>query len=132
MVAGALSGAFGHEGPHRYVLCVLAITASAALFGASLTAVDHPAWPGWIAGALGGLGAFGLTADIVASAGRRVEDTRPPASLAAIVIASGFVLAGLSLVVSPVSLVALVAALWLAIGRRQRSQRKHEGLRVLR
>lgn len=132
MVAGAISGAFGHQGLHRHVLGVLAIVAAALLFGASLTAVDHPAWPGWIAGAAAGLGAFGLTEDVVSSARQRVEGGRPPGSLVAIVVASGLVLAALSLVVSPVSLVALAAALWLAIGRRRRSQRKHEGLRVLR
>jgi cytochrome c-type biogenesis protein CcmH/NrfF len=42
------------------------------------------------------------------------------------------VVAGLSLIVEPVSLVVLAALAWLWFARRQRAQRKHEGLRVLR
>lgn len=132
MAAGAISGAFGHEGLHRHVLGVAAIAAAAVLFGASLASGDHPAWPGWIAGALAGLGAFGVTEDIVSSAGQRVEGGSAPLALVGMVLAASLVLAGLSLVVSPISLVALAALLWLAFGRRRRSQRKHEGLRVLR
>jgi hypothetical protein len=48
------------------------------------------------------------------------------------VVLAAVVLAGLSLVISPISLVALAALGFLGISRRQRAQRKHEGLRVLR
>jgi hypothetical protein len=42
------------------------------------------------------------------------------------------VLAGLSLLVPPVSLLAVLALVWLAAARRRRAARKYEGLRVLR
>jgi hypothetical protein len=47
------------------------------------------------------------------------------------VLASAIV-ALLSLFVPPFSLVAALALAWLAVSRRRREQRKHEGLRVLR
>jgi hypothetical protein len=49
-----------------------------------------------------------------------------------IVVVAALVEAVLSMVLPPVSLVALAGLAWLGISRRQRAQRKHEGLRVLR
>ena len=42
------------------------------------------------------------------------------------------IVAAVSLVFKPFSLLALVALLWLWISRRRQAERKHEGLRVLR
>jgi len=42
------------------------------------------------------------------------------------------VVAAVSLVAPPFSLVALLALAWLSLSRRRRDERKHEGLRVLR
>jgi hypothetical protein len=131
MAAGAIDAALGGDGAARAALAAVAAIAAAVLFGASLAEADHPAWPGWIVGGAVGLGAFRLTSGIVAGAGQRVAGGRA-LGLAAMVLAASLVLTGLSLLVSPIALVALAAALWLAMGRRRRSQRKHEGLRVLR
>jgi hypothetical protein len=131
-IAGALSGARPLGGPVLYLPGALAVVGGALLFGASLAAEDHPAWPGWIVGALIGLGAFGLTAVVVAAAGRRTGEGGSGGSLAAIVIIFALVLAGLSVLVPPVSLLALLGALWLALSRRRAASRKYEGLRVLR
>ena len=42
------------------------------------------------------------------------------------------IVAAVSLVLKPFSLLVLVALLWVWISRRRRAERKHEGLRVLR
>jgi hypothetical protein len=41
-------------------------------------------------------------------------------------------LAGLSILLPPVSLAVLAALVWLGLSRRRRAQRKYEGLRILR
>jgi hypothetical protein len=47
-------------------------------------------------------------------------------------VVAALVLAGLSLLFGPVSLVAALALAWLGRARRRRASRKHQGLRVLR
>jgi hypothetical protein len=54
------------------------------------------------------------------------------AGVAGLAIVAAVVLAGLSLLFGPISLVAAVALAWLGRVRRRRASRKHEGLRVLR
>jgi hypothetical protein len=49
-----------------------------------------------------------------------------------IVVLAAVVLAGVSLVLEPFSLVVLVALVLLWMSRRRQAERKHEGLRVLR
>ena len=49
-----------------------------------------------------------------------------------IVVVAAVVIAGISLVFKPFSLLVLAALLWLWISRRRRAEREHEGLRVLR
>ncbi len=131
-VAGAVAGAIRLAGPPLYICGTLGVVGGAILFGLSLEAADHPAWPGWVVGAILALGAFGLTAVIVAAAGRRAEEQGSGGSLAVIVVFAALVLAALSLLIPPISLLALLAALWLALSRRRAADRKYEGLRVLR
>jgi hypothetical protein len=50
----------------------------------------------------------------------------------AIVVLAAVVVAGVSLVLKPFSLLVFVALLWLWFSRRRQAERKHEGLRVLR
>jgi hypothetical protein len=57
---------------------------------------------------------------------------QPSSSITAIVVLAAAAVALLSLVLPPVSLPALGALAWLALSRRRRESRKHEGLRVLR
>lgn len=131
-VGGAIAGSNRLGGPALYLPGGLAVVGGAILFGASLAAEDHPAWPGWVAGAIVALGTFALTAAIVAAAARRAGEHGSGASLVAIVIVFALALAALSLLIPPVSLAALVVALWLALSRRRAASRKYEGLRVLR
>jgi hypothetical protein len=136
-VAGAIAGAVaarGGAGAPAGVLALLAalgVVAGAILFGAALSSEDHPAWPGWAAGALVSLLAFAVTSAVVRGAAARAGGA-PGGTQVFYVLIAAAILAGLSLLVSPVALVALVAVGWLAVARRRRAGRKYEGLRVLR
>jgi hypothetical protein len=57
---------------------------------------------------------------------------QPPSGVTALIVLAAAVVAVLSLLLPPFALVATAALGWLAISRRRREQRKHEGLRVLR
>jgi hypothetical protein len=106
--------------------------------GAALSGADEAVWPAVPVGILGAGLAASVTRDVAAGATRRERasldpgGSQPPFGVTAIVVVTAVVVAGLSLVAPPVSLVALMALAWLALSRRRREERKHEGLRVLR
>jgi hypothetical protein len=106
--------------------------------GAALNGADEEIWPALLLGPAAAGGAALITRDVVGGAARRaqptVEDVRAqtPAGVAAIVVVAAAVIAVLSLVLWPVSLVVLAAFIWLWASRRRQAERKHEGLRVLR
>jgi hypothetical protein len=136
LAAGALAGALAGaarlgDGPAAVIALIGAI-GGALLFGFSLSEADHPAWPGWPLGALLAGFAFWVLRGIIAGAAERAGNAESSALIAAAVGVSALVLAGLSLVISPVAIVALIGLGWLALGRRRLDQRKYEGLRVLR
>jgi hypothetical protein len=129
LAAGALAGAPGRRGAVGTVLLVAAAVAGGVLFGISLAQEDHPAYPGWPLGALAAAFAFVVVRDVAESASRRTDGD----SLTSILIAvAALALAGLSIVVSPVAIVALIGLVWIWFGRRRRASRKYEGLRTLR
>lgn len=136
-VCGALAGAAAaraESGAPNWALVALvgaAIVGGALLFGASLSAEDHPAWPGWPVGALVALLAFSVTSGVVRGAATRAEGASAPTQVA-YVGAVAAVLVAVSLFLPPLALLALAGVAWLAVARRRRAQRKHEGLRVLR
>jgi hypothetical protein len=107
--------------------------------GAALNGADEALWPALPVGLLGaGLAAI-VSRDVASGAVRRQQGglgTQPqaqaPGGVVAIVVLAAVVVAGVSLVLKPFSLLVLVALLWLWISRRRQAERKHEGLRVLR
>jgi hypothetical protein len=105
--------------------------------GAALNGADEAVWPALPVGVLGaGLAAI-VTRDVAAGAQRRAGDQRAGGGEAlggvtVFVVVAAVILAAVSLLVGPISLVALVALTWLWSSRRRREARKHEGLRVLR
>lgn len=129
LAAGAFAGASGRRGPIGIALLVLAVVGGAVLFGLSLETEDHPAYPGWPVGALLAAFAFLVVRDLAAAAADRADGGGFTGGLIA---AAALALAGLSLLVSPVALLALAGLLWLYAGRRRRAARKYEGLRTLR
>jgi hypothetical protein len=106
--------------------------------GAALNGADEALWPAVPVGLIGAGLAAAVTRDIAAGAIRRQRDqvtgaeVQAPSGVTAIVVAFAVVLAVVSLFLEPISLAVLLALVWLAVSRRQRAQRKHEGLRVLR
>jgi hypothetical protein len=130
LAAGAFAGASGRRGPVAIALLAVAAIGGAIMFGASLAAEDHPAWPGWIVGALLAAFAFGVVREIAEGAAARPDAGPWTGALLAL---AALVLAGLSLLpVSPISLVVLAGLAWLWLARRSREARKYEGLRSLR
>ncbi|HXV52646.1 MAG TPA: hypothetical protein VD765_05410 [Solirubrobacterales bacterium] len=129
VACGALAGAFGRRDGIGTVLLVLAVVGGAILFGVSLAEEDHPAWPGWPAGALIAAGSFRVVSDFAAGAAARAEGG---GFIAALIVLGALATAGLSVIWRPLGLVALAGIIYLGVARRQRAARKYEGLRTLR
>jgi hypothetical protein len=129
VAAGALAGAPGRRGTLSTLLLVAAVVGGAALFGASLEAEDHPAWPGWPLGALIAAGSFAVVREFAAGAAARAQGG---GFIAALVGLAALATAGLSVLLQPFGLVALAAIVYLGLARRERAARKYEGLRSLR
>ncbi|HKH22225.1 MAG TPA: hypothetical protein VKA88_01275 [Solirubrobacterales bacterium] len=106
--------------------------------GAALNGADEALWPAIPVGLIGAGFAAAVMRDVASGAVRRQRDqltgtdVQAPSGVIVIVVMAAAVIGVVSLVLSPFSLVVLAALAWLAISRRQRAQRKHEGLRVLR
>jgi hypothetical protein len=109
------------------------IAAAAPLQGA-----DEALWPALPVGLIGGGFAAAVGRDVAAGAARRESDQltgaefQAPSGVAVIFVVAAVVIAGISLILEPFSLVVLLALVWLSISRRRQADRKHEGLRVLR
>ncbi len=129
LAAGAFAGASGRRGAIGNALLVVAVIGGAALFGISLAAEDHPAWPGWPVGAAFAAFSFLVVRDLAEAAARRAEGA---GFIAALIALGALVLAGLSVLVPPISIAAFAVLVWLYLGRRRRAAQKYEGLRSLR
>jgi hypothetical protein len=129
LAAGVFSGASGRRGALGALLLAAAVAGGAALFAVSLTAEDHPAWPGAAAGAILAAFAFGVARGVAAGARARQGAAGMTEALVAL---AALVLAGVSLLAPPIALAALAALIWLAVSRRRDAARKYEGLRTLR
>jgi len=123
----------------RWPTILVLAAIGAIVFAASLAEDGHVAWPGLILGGLATATSASLAFVVLEGAIRRAEGNEPGSKeadaanfLIVAFAAAGIVLAALSLFVPPVSLLALVAVVWLAIGRRRRAGEKYEGLRILR
>jgi Domain of unknown function (DUF4126) len=107
----------------------------ALLFAGSLADEQYESWPGLAAGPACALLAFAATSTFLSGAQSRLrargdEDTASFLVLYADVATAA--LAALSVLVPPVSILALGAAIWAVVSQRRRSERKYEGLRILR
>lgn len=129
VAAGALGGAFGRRDAIGTALLLAAVIGGELLYAGSLTAEDHPAWPGWIVGAVIAAGSYLVVRDIAEGAAARGGGA---GFTGALIGAAALATAGITLLVRPFGLVALIAVLYVGIARRQRAARKYEGLRSLR
>lgn len=106
--------------------------------GTALNGAGEALWPALPVGVIGAGLAAVVTRDVASGAARRQQDRlsgadlQAPSGVMAIVVLVAVVIAAVSLVLKPFSLLALVGLVWLSISRRRRAERKHEGLRVLR
>jgi hypothetical protein len=106
--------------------------------GAALNGAGESVWPALPVGAIGAGFAAVVSRDVASGAIRRQRnrvtgaDVQSPSGVTVIVVLAAVVVAGMSLVFEPFSLVVLVALSWVWVSRRRRAERKHEGLRVLR
>lgn len=104
---------------------------------AALNGADEALWPALPVGILGAGLAAAVSRDVAAGATRRQQGAADPnvqapvAVTAWVVLAAALVAVG-SIFLPPASLLAGAALAWVALSRRQREARKHEGLRVLR
>jgi hypothetical protein len=104
---------------------------------AALTGADEALWPALPVGVLGAGLAGAVSRDIAAGATRRQQGAaeltaQAPVAVTAWVVLAAAIVAVISVFAPPASLVCAAALAWLALSRRQREARKHEGLRVLR
>jgi hypothetical protein len=106
--------------------------------GAALNGADEAVWPALPVGVIGAGLAAVVSRDVASGAIRRQRDrvtaanVQSPSGVTVIVVVAAVVVAGISLVFEPFSLVVLAALSWVWVSRRRRAERKHEGLRVLR
>lgn len=106
--------------------------------GAALQGQDEALWPALPIGLVGAGLAATVARDVAAGAVRRERDQltgaelQGPSGVTIVVVVFAVIVAALSLIAPPASLVVLVALGWLWLSRRRREARKHEGLRVLR
>jgi hypothetical protein len=106
--------------------------------GAALNGAGESVWPALPVGAIGAGLAAVVSRDVASGAIRRQRDrvtgadVQSPSGVTVIVMVAAVVVAAISLVFEPFSLLVLVAMSWVWVSRRRRAQRKHEGLRVLR
>jgi hypothetical protein len=106
--------------------------------GAALHGADEAVWPALPVGVIGSGFSVAVSRDVAAGAARRQRgqltgaEVQSPSGVTVIFVLAAVVIAAVSLVAPPASLVVLLALAWLWISRRRRAERKHEGLRVLR
>lgn len=117
--------------PLEGLFALAALAFGALLFAGSLADGGHTSWPGLIAGILCATLGYLAVATLFARVRRRLDpDAQSFLPVYADIVA--LALAGLAVLVPPVSFLALAAFLWLAIGGRRAEDRKYAGLRILR
>jgi hypothetical protein len=130
LAVGALIGAVVPRGENPAFLERGAALVGAVAGALSMSADDQTIIAGLIVGAVGGWLAARVISSIVFGASKRAEAGF--GGVGFVVGAVALVLAVLSILLPPVSLIALLGLGWLAIARRRRAGRKYEGLRILR
>jgi hypothetical protein len=119
------------SGPLGAVLAGIALALGALYFAGSLADQDYTWWPGLIAGVL--CAALALaTARVFFTRTRARLDSEAAQALPLYAEAAGLIVAGLSVLLEPLALVALAFLAWLLVGQRRREGQKYAGLRVLR
>lgn len=129
---GMLAGTTGTRGSARGRMTLLA-AAIGLVVGFLLSG---PADINNVLGALFCLGgavvACLVVSDVVSGAGRRQEGGGGSGALGLLVSLAALVVVAAALLLPVLTLLVVLALVWLGAARHRRAQRKHEGLRVLR
>ena len=130
-VAWYLAGRSNPEGPQEKALPVLAAALGALGFAGVAAFHGLPIWIGLVAGAACALLGSAAIGGLVTRVRARLDEGAG-AFLTVWVDLAALLLAGLSILVWPVGLLALPPLAWLVVQGRRAAERKHEGLRTLR
>jgi hypothetical protein len=109
----------------------IGIGLGALLFAATLDDRNYVWWPGLIAGVLIAALAAAAVRDLFTRTRARL-DTEAAAALPVYAEGVAAVLAALSILIPPVSVIAVAFLIWLLLGGRRREGEKYAGLRILR
>lgn len=111
-------------------LLVIGVVLGALLAAGSLDDRSDIWWPGLLAGGLAAA-LFGVASrQLLGRAAARLGDEER-AFLLVYAVGAAFAVTGVALLFPPLSIVAVIAALWLLIASRKRAGEKYAGLRIL-
>lgn len=127
---GMLAGTTGTHGSARGRMTILAGVIALVIGFLIAGGADVSSVPGAFLCLLGAVVACLIVSDLVSSAGRR--EGSGAGALGFLVSLAALTVVAIAILISPASLLVLVALAWLGITRRRRAQRKHAGLRILR
>jgi hypothetical protein len=118
-------------GPFGAAVAGIGLALGALLFGGALADHHYAFGIGLVAGIACAALAEAAARGVFDNTRRRL-DAEAAATLPVYAEVAGLVLAGLSVLAPPVSLVALAFLAWLLLQQRRRADRKYAGLRILR
>jgi hypothetical protein len=127
---GMLAGTTGTHGSARGRMTILAGVIALVIGFLLAGSADVSAPAGAFFCLLGAVVACLIVSDVVSGAGRR--EGSGAGALGFLVSLAALLVVAIAILISPASLLVLVALIWLGVTRRRRAQRKHAGLRVLR
>ena len=119
------------SGPFGAAVAGIGLALGALLFGGALQDDGYAFWPGLAGGIVCAALAEAAARGFFENTRRRL-DRDAAVALPFYAEAVGLALAGLSVLVPPVALVALAFLVWLLLQQRKRAGRKYAGLRILR
>jgi predicted Co/Zn/Cd cation transporter (cation efflux family) len=136
VAAWLAQGLLGQErfqaGIAGWLLAAASVALAALYFGGVLCDHGHPAWPGFVGGAVLAVGVQLATRGLLARVIARLTDRTARELLSVYLDGAALLVAALTLVLKPLGYVAVVAVLYLLIVSRRRGESKYAGLRILR
>jgi lysylphosphatidylglycerol synthetase-like protein (DUF2156 family) len=114
------------------VLLAPAVAIGALEFAGSLADEGYAPAPGLAAGAAAAAVGFLAAQAFLGGAVARLRESEAASFVELYGLAAAVAIAALAVLAPPASYVALAFCAWLLLARRQRAQRKYEGLRILR